>query len=134
VSRFTINMAKFNVQTLEQADMIRRKIILEVLRGVVKRTPVDSGRARGNWQASISKPISREVDRKDKTGSSTVSEESGTVQSSSPDDTLYLTNNVPYILILEDGRSNQAPNGMLKVTLAQFPYIVKESERGTNFA
>jgi len=127
-------MAKFNVQTLEQADMIRRKIILEVLRGVVKRTPVDSGRARGNWQASISKPISREVDRKDKTGSSTVSEESGTVQSSSPDDTLYLTNNVPYILILEDGRSNQAPNGMLKVTLAQFPYIVKESERRTNFA
>lgn len=134
MNSFSVDLSQFNIKTLKQADIVRRKVILEVLRGVVKRTPVDTGRARGNWQVSTGNPIDEEIDKKDKNGGVTIRAGVSEIKQSLIDQTLFIANNVPYINALEDGWSGQAPNGMLKVTLASFPYIVENSKRGTNFA
>jgi hypothetical protein len=40
-------------------------------------------------------------------------------------DSIYLTNNLPYIKKLEYGSSQQAPRGMARVTIADFERIVQ---------
>ncbi|MNT90915.1 hypothetical protein D3C72_2319290 [compost metagenome] len=41
----------------------------------------------------------------------------------------YLINNLPYAIPLEFGHSNQAPNGMVRVTIARFQQIVEQAIR-----
>ena len=111
-----------------RVNLAQKKIVLDLLAGVVRRTPVDTGRARGNWQLSIGKP-----------------EEQEKVQKIPHFSVVWLSNNLPYIEVLEFGKftpknpgpskdhrkkrkgktwvkggySVQAPKGMLRVTLAQ---------------
>lgn len=76
---------------------------------VSAKTPVDSGRARANWFLAEGAP------RIDTTESTTpVSPPPLTGKS-----VIYLTNSLPYIVPLEYGHSQQAPFGMLRVSIAE---------------
>ena len=58
-------------------DVIKahKKIVLEALRSLVKLTPVDTGRARGNWFVSIGELEERiDEEKLDKSGSNTIRE------------------------------------------------------------
>jgi hypothetical protein len=46
------------------------------------------------------------------------------VRGSGAGHTIYIVNNLPYANALENGHSKQAPSGMVKVTLQEFPGIV----------
>lgn len=95
-------------------------IALNVLKGAVMKTPVDTGLARGNWQVVIDSPPKSQIDNKDKTGDDTLAKGSSTIGSSKPmKEVIWISNNVPYIEALEDGRSKQAPIGMLELTLQE---------------
>lgn len=88
---------------------------------MVQKTPVDTGRARGNWQISVGQDNTGEVSRDDKRpqGSkpSFLSEEASKLSACKGDDTIYISNNLPYIKNLEYGSSKQAPNGMVGLTM-----------------
>tara|TARA_R100000152_G_C6759123_1_gene183033 strand:- start:134 stop:598 length:465 start_codon:yes stop_codon:yes gene_type:complete len=142
-----LNAAIVDFQKEVEIDVttIQRKIAMDLLRGVVMKTPVDTGRARGNWQITIGAPASNELGSKDKTGSGTVSKGQKRVNSAKPYGIIWLTNNVPYIGVLEfggfvpkdpgpskdprkgrtgrtlvkGGFSVQAPKGMVRVTLEE---------------
>lgn len=83
--------------------------IVEALRQVTISTPVDTGRARWSWFLSIKTP-SGEIPPEGKYKAPKVTEK---IQSISGNftikDTLYLTNNVPYVPDLNKGSSRQAP-------------------------
>lgn len=83
--------------------------IIECLRNVTIATPVDTGRARWSWFLSISVK-SDELPPEGKYKTPTISEKSKPLTGYfTIDDTLYLTNNVPYITDLNNGTSKQAP-------------------------
>lgn len=110
----------------EEVRRVRSAIALQALRGVVLKTPVDEGRARGNWQVGAGVIPSGAIARVDKTGGQTISAGFAAISAfQDPYGAIYVTNNLPYILRLEDGSSRQAPAGMVSVTLAelevQFP-------------
>jgi hypothetical protein len=44
-------------------------------------------------------------------------------------DTAYITNSLPYAIPLEFGHSQQAPGGMVRITVARFQQIVLEAIR-----
>lgn len=89
-----------------------------VFSSIIKMTPVDTGRARGNWQCSLDVPITTQVDLLDPTGSQAISSVIATVRESAVN---YLSNNVPYIRRLEyEGHSKQAPDGMVRISLQRF--------------
>lgn len=117
-SEFALDLKKFGNVTQEQATTIFRKITLDLDSAVVLSTPVDEGRARGNWFPSLNSPSSQ-VDEKtfDKSGSKAISQASAVVASAKLGDTVWLTNNLPYILPLENGHSKQAPEGMVDINL-----------------
>lgn len=102
----------------EQVGTVTRGLGLRVLAGVVLRTPVDTGRARGNWQTAIGPGKTGEVNTEDKGGASTINEGSATIARQRDFQPITLTNNVPYINKLDEGSSKQAPEGMVDLTLA----------------
>jgi hypothetical protein len=105
-----------------QLSTMIRKIGLDALTGLVNMTPVDTGRSKGNWNVTFNdrgtEPSSD--GRMDKTGANSITKGTtdiiaATARNGTPK-TIYITNNVPYIEDLENGKSKQAPNGMLRVT------------------
>lgn len=121
------NLAEFNGQIeafmSEQEENLRQfvvKIGFEALKRVVQKTPVDTGRARGNWQVSVGQPIETVRDERDKRGGRTISEGFDVMDAQAqPYGVVYISNNVDYIGPLEDGSSKQAPEGMVAVTVAE---------------
>ena len=117
---FNLDLGRFaNKVAPEQVSIASRKLALDALRGVVEETPVDTGRARGGWQANPGFPINSEIDREDKSGRQTVEEGGRAIGRAQYGEDIYLTNNVEYIKALENGSSRQAPNGMIAVTVAR---------------
>ena len=93
----------------------------EVFSNIIQMTPVDTGRARGNWQCTIGSPFMGEDDSGSvMKANSVIPRRAGSV--------VYLTNNVPYIGKLEyDGHSRQAPAGMVRVSVALFEGVLNGS-------
>lgn len=95
-----------------------RGLALAVLEGVVARTPVRSGRARANWQVGLDRPPEGALDAADKDGRATVARGRETIARARPFETIRIANNLPYVAVLEQGTSRQAPRGMVAATLA----------------
>jgi len=92
--------------------------------GVVAGKDYVGGRFRGNWQFSIDTPAEGVLDRVDPAGGVTLAQIKLQVGQLTAGQTAYLVNNLPYGVPLEYGHSTQAPNGMVRVTLARFQQIV----------
>ena len=104
-----------------------QKASIHLLRGVVLRSPVDTGRFRANWQiteGSVFQGVIQDFNAGED-GSSGAAVASGAIRKGintvlgSPKEfpTYYLTNNLPYAIRLENGWSDQAPNGMVALSL-----------------
>lgn len=102
-----------------QYPLFIRKISLEALRRVVLKTPVDTGRARANWQLTTGSPAEGVIDAKDKQGAKTLRKGANEVAKIKGTPVVYITNNVDYIEVLEQGSSSQAPQGMVAVTISE---------------
>ena len=94
-----------------------RAVGLNLLRGLIRLTPVDTGRAKGNWFVSIANP-NREIsnDRRQATafsdGAINIALARGRAYP-----TVTLSNNLPYIERLNDGYSMQAPKKFVETEL-----------------
>ena len=94
---------------VESAREASVTLALTLDRKIVERTPVDTGRARANWFVAEGAPrietttATTPVARPPLTG----------------DSVIYITNSLPYIVPLEYGHSGQAPNGMVRIALAE---------------
>ncbi len=116
--QFALSLTKFGEVTREEARVIFQKITIDLDTRVVLGTPVDEGRARGNWFPSLNKP-SGAMDEKslDKSGNKAIAAATSVASGAELGDTVWLTNNLPYILPLENGHSGQAPEGMVDLNL-----------------
>lgn len=121
--RFT-NLAQFQ-RELEQftkkvkiaPDTVARRLQFSVFRGVVQRTPVDTGWARANWQmAKGARPTDNPVPKPAK--GNVISEPQPRAQPTAGSSVYWVVNNVPYIVPLENGHSKQMGKGyMVRRTL-----------------
>lgn len=105
-----------------QVKLAQKKLALELFRRIVMRTPVDTGRARGNWQLTIGAPATDilPIRRND----ANISMAGAILNLMTPYSDIWITNNVPYILALEYGHSDQAPKGMVRVSLDEVKAMV----------
>ena len=111
----------------DRSNQAVRMLAFEALSRIVLRTPVDTGRARGNWNVGAGDPDrSVNIMGFDKTGMETINRVRPLLDAAGPDQTLYVTNSLPYILPLEHGHSSQAPAGMVMVTLAELQPLASE--------
>ena len=126
-----MSMANIVNRVNRRIDTQIRKSTIELFGSVIKMTPVDTGRAKGNWQCTVGTAASSEIDRddgskKDSLSSSKAYEEVvKTVPRSG--NVVWLANNVSYIRSLEYGSSQQAPSGMVRVSLERFGSIFADN-------
>lgn len=124
---FSANISTWIAKTRLSRDTVVRKLALDAFAGILRRSPVDTGRFRSSHRLGINQ------------ADLSVSEErSGGVAESSPypgglelskarsdlarakfGDTIHITNNLPYAQPLEDGSSgqtNKEPGGIYQAT------------------
>lgn len=124
---FALDLKKFAEKAGANAEQVVRRATFEVARSVVMKTPVDTGRARSNWQFGDGEMPAGTLDGVDPQGSATLTKLSAAIMQSRVGGVTYVANNLPYALRLEYGWSRiQAPNGMVRTTLAEFDsYVLK---------
>ena len=116
---FSKDLDKATLNLNGYTEITVRGILLDLTRLIIKESPVDTGRFRGNWQASFGSPKGSKLQRKDKSkdGSSTADRADKVIANFEMGQTFYLTNNLPYARRLEYGYSKQAPSGMLRINV-----------------
>lgn len=128
LSQFSSRMARIAANVPEQADRAVRAAALACDQAAVTGTPVDTGRARSNWIASLNTGSSDEVEPyAPGTGGSTaganaqaaLDQAQGVVAGYDGDrhTSIHITNNLPYIERLNDGWSAQAPAGFVQTAV-----------------
>lgn len=114
---FAIDIRKFGQKTEEQAEAVMRKIALELFKRIVQRSPVDTGRFRANNQIDLNTLPGDALMEFDKNGAATIRGAGGKVARYNLNDTIFLYNNVAYAAALEYGHSDQAPQGVYRVSV-----------------
>ncbi|HEN8710629.1 TPA: HK97 gp10 family phage protein [Pseudomonas putida] len=89
-----------------------RVIALAMLNEIVLRSPVDTGRFRGNNIVSIGAPVYTTTENLDKSGGETIQRGLSVMSGLEPYTQVFIQNNLPYAQALEDGHSKQAPSGV----------------------
>lgn len=98
-------------------------------------TPIDTGKATGNWKGSVNSPdlSSRNVFDQSVSANPTKKAIESDISGSKFGDTLYISNGVKgeegegYIIGLENGKSRQAPHGMVLINIARAEAISKRA-------
>ncbi|WP_313203358.1 HK97 gp10 family phage protein [Pseudomonas sp.] len=93
-----------------------RVIAIAMLNEIVLRSPVDTGRFRGNNIVSVGAPVYTSTVNVDPTGAETIQNGARAVSGLEPYTQVFIQNNLPYAVPLEDGHSQQAPAGIYAVS------------------
>lgn len=120
---FSADLRRVSTKLGTSLDQTRRAVIVELYGSVILDTPVDTGRARGNWQTSVGQPVGGVIARDDKGGSAATAQVSSNLGKLG--DTVFMSNNLPYIEGLEEGDSKQAPAGMVRKNFARIQAILR---------
>lgn len=121
---FNKQMEKWAKKRLpEEVKIFQRAMALHLLRGVVMETPVDEGRARANWQMGVNEQPAGYDDSTDKDGEATINKALAMLANLPNWAIIYVANNLPYIVALEHGHSNKAPEGMLAVSVEKLKAV-----------
>ena len=126
---FAESLAAFVEQTKEAIDDVFRELVIESGTSVIRLSPVDTGRFKGNWQFTVGAPSNQSIDTFDKAGHETIATLVAEVSKLEAGQVAYIVNNLVYGVPLEYGHSDQAPAGMVQITLARFQQIVEEAIR-----
>lgn len=121
LEQFAKRMGKIASKVPENADKTVRKVALAVDSTVVLSTPVDKGRARSNWVAELDAPFEGEIEAyspgeelglgEGSNAAAAIEQAAGVIADYNGDQNseVHITNNLPYIEVLNDGSSDQAP-------------------------
>ncbi|WP_299726842.1 hypothetical protein [uncultured Endozoicomonas sp.] len=120
-------VSSFKSDAIAACGDTRKAATIELFKSVILDTPVDEGRLKGNWQATTDNPASGQLDIYDGNGGGTVALAVKAVNQSNDDQTLYLTNNLPYALAIEYGHSDQAPKGMVRRNMARISSLIRKA-------
>jgi len=136
---FSAEISSFASISALNANRLVRAVIIDVAEELVDRSPVGDpnswgspppknykpGHFKANWHHKQGSADSSIRDTVDVTGDVSMNQiRSSVLNASKPADIHFLYNNVPYAMALENGHSDQAPDGMVALTVLDFPGIV----------
>lgn len=124
--KFRSDFAKFVAKAKGNANQVVRKVCIGLSNSVIQKSPVDTGRFRGNWFTGYSMPT-EVTDRTDISGGGSIAAATSTALKLNMGDTFYLVNNLPYAQRLEYGYSTQSPSGMVRVSVTEFNTFVHKA-------
>lgn len=138
---FALDLQAFADKAKENADLVVRKVVIDIGSSVVRKSPVGDasiwqnpppkgyvgGRFRANWQYGVGTPKNGVLPDIDPSGSASNARILAGIAPDAAGKIHYLTNNLPYAERLEKGWSKQAPNGMVALTVVEFQQFVDKA-------
>ena len=103
-----------------------KKSLFRVATAAESKSPVDKGLFKGNWRVAFGSSNKQVNNYVDKNALNEIRVELGTMKMG---EIVFITNPSSYATFLELGGSEQAPNGMVRITARTFPEIVKDEIR-----
>lgn len=139
LDQFKLELDNFFSRTVPaQHTLLMKKIALDLLKKIVLRTPVGNpdlwknpdahppgyvgGRARANWQVALDvlPSDSETLATVDANGNLAITDGTNKLLNlNKPYGVVWIFNNLPYIVRLENGWSGQAPQGMLRLSIQE---------------
>jgi hypothetical protein len=125
MSGFSIPLDKLAEKYKANLETVTRKATFDLFSSVVRKSPVDTGRFRANWNVSQGSP--------DESTSEATSETRANLQlrkalTFKAGDVVWLCNALPYARRLEyDGWSGQAPQGMVRISVLEFNDFLRKA-------
>lgn len=126
MSKFTLDIQAFVAKAKKNPETVVRSVSLKLFSAIIKASPVDTGRFRGNWQTTGVTPATGLIAGVDPTGNKAVNSAATFITNAPGWDTFTLTNNLSYAERLEYGWSKQAPVGMVRVNITRFQQLINE--------
>lgn len=115
--KFELDLDNFCKKVELSAATVKKRVGFDLLGRLVRKTPVDTGRARGSWTIAVN-----EADR-------TVLPPAPPGQIYPPpaigaldvrlNESLVISNNLPYIVKLNEGHSQQAPKAFVELAIEE---------------
>lgn len=125
LTNFIRGLTNFQTDIAQRARRFRNRVGQALIGKMIKRTPVRTGRARGNWDvtdANVGAALAAGADetKKDPEGNRTIARAQRVLRRLPDDATVNIVNPVPYIQFLENGGSPQAPpGGIVEISIAE---------------
>lgn len=113
----------FTLQILEGAEKHVKKIVGEMLQQVVIKSPVMDGEFRASHKVSLNAPDKSYSKGFDLSGAATLAEGLRVASTVKIGGIVYVHTNSPYGMKLENGWSNQAPQGIYALS---FQYVCEK--------
>lgn len=106
----------YEEKVVKNMNKMVRRAALSTLTGVAFETPVDTGQARANWNTAINEPDLTEYNASNPNSAADEAINRGLIAVSAfkTEDTIRITNNMPYIGELNNGSSQQIPEGFVE--------------------
>lgn len=127
MAQFSLDISAFVQKAKARQDLVVRKIGLEVLSRIVYRSPVKTGRFRGAWMVSLNTPMTATPGTLDAAGGATIERGNQAMMDVKVGDTIWLINSLPYANRIEHGWSQQAPAGVVGITVVEFQNFLSKA-------
>lgn len=114
--------SNFALEIERVGDEHLRKVSADMLQGVIMASPVMDGAFRSNHRVTVNKTTNETVPSngnrspKGTLDQQVFAEGAGQILQAKLGDSVYIQNNLPYALRLENGHSQQAENGIYALT------------------
>lgn len=129
MARWSLPIDKYVRATRGNLEQAARAVAFDMFSRIIVRSPVDTGRFRGNWQIDVHIVPAGWAEQYDKGGQGSIDRGRINLTKFRLGNTISMRNNVPYSIALEHGHSGQAPQGMVKVTMVEFGAITAAAAR-----
>lgn len=126
-SIFAAQIAEFVAKAKGNADIVVRKVALEMFSRVIQKSPVDEGRFKSSWVVSINSIPTGDPGTIDKSGAPSFMRVNAAMVGFKAGDVITMCSNLSYSRRLEYGWSKQAPSGVVRITVVEFAGIVTQA-------
>lgn len=131
VIQFQADVEKWKKQLADKSDQLIRELCLTIAQNIIvggaysPGTPVDTGYARASWYVAINVETgSQQVVGLTSKGQEALDNITLQLMGVKTGDVIYLLSNTVYMQRLEFGWSQQAPSGMVRMTMAAGQHII----------
>lgn len=123
LKKLSKDVKRIAVQLNKEANERAKGAAFAATKALILATPVDTSRALSNWRVAVGFPKTKEIEpfypgeQGTTWAASTaaaIREAKASLANKKPGQNVFITNNVKYIELLNEGRSTQAPPGWIQ--------------------
>lgn len=122
----TTDLAKIAARNKAKLLKVAQNSLMRVGGSIIAKSPVDSGRFKNNWMSAYGSADTATSESLNKAGAESAGRLDAKLSGLSVGQVFYFTNSLPYAERLEYGWSEQAPAGMVRLSVANWQSIVAE--------